>query len=164
MAGVSKRTFYEHFADKDSFFYEYWVERQAASAVKVRSRLQNIADPLVRYDVFIRYLFTDEATPANRGGARYHSRLMETAPHRVAPALRPLYEILVEVLHDAQEAGVIARVRSRPRGHAHPRARRVGGPGAPRRLGGVPETGDPRRRHRLHPARPAALRWLIRRR
>ena len=107
-SGLSSRTFYEHFADKDDFFYHYWCDLQVAVTERIAARAMLEDDPIERIRAFCREIFNPHsAVTASGAPLRYYMRLSQTAPNKIARGMRPLYDVLVGLITDAQQAGLL---------------------------------------------------------
>lgn len=109
LARVSTKTFYRHFADKDDFFYQYWMRRLETVAERVRAHATAQTDPVERLRAFATSIFeSTDAASASGGSAWFHLRVAQTTPDKIAVGHRPLYDLLVTLIEDAQQAGRVA--------------------------------------------------------
>ena len=104
LAGISTRTFYLHFADKDAFLYEYWTRRLSAVEARLAARVASEPDPVERLRIFGHAIFeSSEAVSASRGVLLYHLRMAASPTDEVARAHRPLLDLLSGLIRDAQD-------------------------------------------------------------
>lgn len=110
---MSIRTFYKYFESKEDLLVavsETVVAREAVP--RLRARIEKHRDPLLRLGAFIEALveFTAETTqPVARTLASHQNRLAETRPADLARAMKPQFDLLVELIEDV--------ARTRPLGN-----------------------------------------------
>ena len=106
---MSIRTFYKYFASKENLLVavsETVVAREAVP--RLRIRIEEHRDPLLRLRAFVEALveFTTETTrPVARMLTSQHHRLAERRPADLERAMKPQFDLLVELIED------IARTR-----------------------------------------------------
>ena len=105
---MSIRTFYKYFASKEDLLaavHETVVARQAVP--RLRRRIEKFRDPLLRLRAYIEELveLTAKTGPVGRTLITYQNRLAESRPADLATAMKPQFELLVELIGD------IARTR-----------------------------------------------------
>jgi AcrR family transcriptional regulator len=119
--GLARRAFYERFGGKDDLVlavFEYTIRRAAAHFADQVSR---IADPLDQLQLIVTAIALGSAPfetgeglssggGAGRRGAamsREHLRLAESRPRELESALRPLLDLIADLLAKGMAAGVI---------------------------------------------------------
>ena len=105
---MSIRTFYKYFASKEDLLvavYETVVARKAVPLL--RKRIQKFREPMLRFRAYIEGLveLTAKTGPVGRMLINYQNRLAESRPADLATAMKPQFELLVELISD------IARTR-----------------------------------------------------
>lgn len=117
--GLSRRAFYERFADKDDLLLAVFEETIRSAARHFGAQVRALPDPLER----LRFIVTsialgtgsldavDRGHSGRRGVAmtREHLRLAESRPNDLQAALSPLIDLIAEQLADGMQAGSVRR-------------------------------------------------------
>lgn len=102
-AGVSRRALYTHFASKEDLMlavYERALAREAMT--RVRSRIEEFRDPLLRLRAYVETLLelAAESGPGGRTLANFQDRLAEGRSRDLERAMTPLFDLLVRLIAD----------------------------------------------------------------
>ena len=100
---MSIRTFYKYFASKEDLLvavYETAVAREAVP--RLRRRIEKHKDPLLRLRAYIATVMdlTTKTGPAGRTLTTFQDRLAESRPADLAWAMKPQFDLLVELIED----------------------------------------------------------------
>jgi AcrR family transcriptional regulator len=104
--GVSTRTFYQHFSGKDDLIVAMFEEAQRESAKALRKVIASETDPVERLRAFIIARHTSVApTPLQRLLVHHHFQLQETHPDELRHAVRPVLELVRELVAEVADSG-----------------------------------------------------------
>jgi len=112
-SGMSIRTFYKYFATKEDLLLavsETVVAREAVP--RLEKLVAKHRDPLRRLQAFIEGLVdlsTGTTKPVARTLASYQNRLAESRPDDLAQAMKPQFDLLVELIGDAARTRPLRR-------------------------------------------------------
>jgi AcrR family transcriptional regulator len=122
--GLSRRAFYERFADKDDLMLAVFEEAIQLAARCYSKQVGELADPLERLRLIIMSIALGtsslESVPSpqsNRRAAamcREHLRLAESRPHDLQAALSPLLRLIAQQLADGMQAGSVRACTPEP--------------------------------------------------
>jgi AcrR family transcriptional regulator len=120
--GLSRRAFYERFADKDDMVLAVFEQTLRAAATHYGELVKDTNDPMERLRIIITSIVlarspvdensTDHEQKSNRRGAalsREHLRLAESRASDLQAALAPLIMIIMQQLADGMAVGVVRR-------------------------------------------------------
>jgi AcrR family transcriptional regulator len=115
--GLSRRAFYECFADKDDLVVAVFEQTIRLAAQSYGTQIEALSDPVERLRLIITSLVVGNSAPngvdreySDRRGAamsREHLRLAESRPEDLQAALRPLLTLIAEQLSQGMKAGLI---------------------------------------------------------
>lgn len=115
--GLSRRAFYERFGGKDDLVLAVFEETIRIAAQLFGDQVKPLNDPLIRLELIVTWIVLGKGSPegssvehSNRRGAamsREHMRLAESRPEDLQQALKPLIDLLAQVLADGMAAGVV---------------------------------------------------------
>jgi AcrR family transcriptional regulator len=115
--GLSRRAFYERFADKDELVLAVFEETIRLATNQYTELLKPVSDPMERLKLIVTSIglgrSLSEARSSDRsyrrGAAmsREHLRLAESRPEDLQAALRPLVALITEQLADGIKAGLV---------------------------------------------------------
>jgi AcrR family transcriptional regulator len=106
--GLSRRAFYERFADKDDLMlavFEYTIRLASEHYSKL---LATVSDPMERLQLIVSSIVLGR--PSHRRGAamsREHLRLAQSRPQELQLALSPLIALIAQQLSDGMQAGLV---------------------------------------------------------
>ena len=109
---MSIRTFYKYFASKEDLLvavYENVVAREAVP--RLRKRIAKFKDPVLRLRAYVEGLveLTAHTGPVGRTLTNYENRLAESRPDDLARAMKPQFELLVELIEDIARSHPLRR-------------------------------------------------------
>lgn len=117
--GLSRRAFYERFADKDELVLAVFEHTIRMATARYSEQVTALADPIERVKLIITSLVlgksspeaTDRAESGRRGAAmsREHLRLAESRPHDLQAALSPLLTLIARQLSDGMDSRSVRR-------------------------------------------------------
>jgi AcrR family transcriptional regulator len=114
--GLSRRAFYERFADKDELVLAVFEETIRIASRYYEAQLAAVPDPLARLELIVTSIVmrgspmdADHKRSSHRGIAmtREHLRLAESRPQDLQIALSPLLDLLARLLAEGMQAGVV---------------------------------------------------------
>jgi AcrR family transcriptional regulator len=116
---LSRRAFYERFADKDELVLAVFEHSIRMATIQYSRQVEALADPLERLKLIVTCLLLGRGTSraptrsksSRRGAAmsREHLRLADSRPSDLQAALSPLLTLIATQLADGMHAGVIRR-------------------------------------------------------
>lgn len=114
--GLSRRAFYERFADKDELVLAVFEETIRGAARFYGEQIAALADPIARLQLILTSIVLSR-NPTERDGrvselrsvamSREHLRLAEARPEDLQAALSPLLDLIARQLSDGMQAGVV---------------------------------------------------------
>ncbi len=117
--GLSRRAFYERFADKDDLVVAVFEQTIRLAAAYYTREIEALSDPLERLKLIVTSVVlgnnsterVDREHSDRRGAAmsREHLRLAESRPDDLQSALRPLLALIAQQLSDGMDAGSVRR-------------------------------------------------------
>jgi AcrR family transcriptional regulator len=115
--GLSRRAFYERFADKDDLVLAVFEQTIRRAASHYSEQVGALSDPLERLKLIITCLVLGKSSleavdsePGERRGAamsREHLRLAESRPDDLQAALSPLITLISRQLSDGMQVGLV---------------------------------------------------------
>jgi len=111
-AGLSLRSFYQHFSGKDDLLLALYEELVREAVERAEKRVAKIADPLERLEVIVHRFYGDRGAFSSPMAAEVQS-LARARPDEIREALEPLLELLARVLAEAIAAGRVRRADPR---------------------------------------------------
>ena len=114
--GLSRRAFYERFADKDELVLAVFEHTIRLAAVHYGELFRAVSDPMERLELIVTSIVLGRSTlevdseQSNRRGAamsREHLRLAESRPDDLQAALSPLITLIAQQLSDGMKVGVV---------------------------------------------------------
>lgn len=115
--GLSRRAFYERFSGKDDLVVAVFEQTIRDAAHHFSVQVRALPDPMERLKLIVRSIVlgvshqhdAQEETIDRRGAAlsREHLRLADTRPQDLQAGLRPLIDLIAELLSDAMEVGQV---------------------------------------------------------
>jgi AcrR family transcriptional regulator len=105
-AGLSLRSFYQHFDGKDDLVVALYEEIVHASAERARRQAERIEDPIARLRFLVFRFYRERgAFPASM--AAEVQQLVRARPREMRAALAPLLEVFADGVRIGQAGGVI---------------------------------------------------------
>ena len=115
--GLSRRAFYERFADKDDLVLAVFEQTIRLATTLYSEQVSVLSDPMERLKLIVTWIVLGKSTmedadseQSNRLGAamsREHLRLAESRPDDLQAALSPLLTLIAKQLSDGMEAGLV---------------------------------------------------------
>jgi AcrR family transcriptional regulator len=115
--GLSRRAFYERFADKDELVLAVFEQTIRLAASHYSELFRALSDPMERLELLVTSIVLGRSTlegvdseQSNRRGAamsREHLRLAESRPDDLQVALSPLITLIAQQLSDGMKVGVV---------------------------------------------------------
>jgi AcrR family transcriptional regulator len=117
--GLSRRAFYERFADKDELVLAVFEETLRLATRYFGEQIGGLSDPIERLKLIVTSLVLgksaitgdDSELPSRRGAAmsREHLRLAESRPDDLQRALSPLMTLIAQQLARGMEVGTVRK-------------------------------------------------------
>lgn len=105
-AGLSLRSFYQHFDGKDDLVVALYEEIVHAAAERARRQAERIEDPIARLRFLVLRFYRERgAFPASM--AAEVQQLVRARPREMRAALAPLLEVFADAVRAGQEARVV---------------------------------------------------------
>ena len=111
-AGLTLRSFYQHFSSKDDLLIALIEESQLVMARLLTRHAARFAEPLDRIGSALYWAFDERQHTAgdyNAALLRYVQRTSLSAPERVSAARRPVVAVFTRLIDEAMVAGSIER-------------------------------------------------------
>jgi AcrR family transcriptional regulator len=115
--GLSRRAFYERFADKDELVLAVFEQTMRLAAGYFSEEIKALSDPLERLKLIVTWIVLGKSTleevaseQSNRRGAamsREHLRLAQSRPNELQAALSPLITLIARQLSAGMEVGLV---------------------------------------------------------
>jgi AcrR family transcriptional regulator len=119
---LSRRAFYERFADKDELVLAVFEQTIRLAANHYREQFSAVSDPIERLRLIVTCLVlgksrleeTDSEQSNRRAAAmsREHMRLAESRPNDLQAALSPLMTLIAQQLSDGMKVGLVRKCAS----------------------------------------------------
>jgi AcrR family transcriptional regulator len=109
-SNMSQRTFYTFFDGKDSLLLAVYETILRTTALPMlRERCDGIANPVLRLKALLEAISEITAMPPRlaRGLSVLHLRLTESRPNDLTHALEPLHSLIIELLKEVADAGLL---------------------------------------------------------
>jgi AcrR family transcriptional regulator len=100
---MSIRTFYKYFESKEDLLVAVYATVVAKEAVpRLRKRIARFRDPLLKLRAFVEGLvdLSSKTGPGGRTLTNFQSRLAESRPADLAMAMKPQFDLLVELIDE----------------------------------------------------------------
>jgi AcrR family transcriptional regulator len=107
--GLSARTFYRHFADKDELLLALMTDEYARVGRRIDAALSRLESPDERVVAWVREIVTAAGDPARAGRARLFTAqpaVLRRFPDRIAAAARAILDPLTEAVTAGRNAGI----------------------------------------------------------
>jgi AcrR family transcriptional regulator len=115
--GLSRRAFYERFADKDDLVLAVFEYTIGLASRHYSELVDALCDPMERLKLIVTSIVLggntlegEDSGPSHRRGAamsREHLRLAQSRPHELQAALNPLLALIAQQLSDGMRAGLV---------------------------------------------------------
>jgi AcrR family transcriptional regulator len=116
-SGLARRAFYDHFAGKDGLVLAVFQSTLAGAAARFRDLFPNDASPTEKLEFIIKSIVlgrsqmgSEQAKRGDRHGAALsleHLRLAQSHPEQLRAAVRPLIDLIAELLTEGVAMGEI---------------------------------------------------------